>query len=263
VHFGNIQNVGRGVAISTADIQTEINNFRPFIIRWAWTTGGGHFIIGHGLQNGTLYYMNPWFGEGLKFAAYDWVKSNADHTWTHTNVLTTNPLILTASATVLRISSQAGSTNTFDITSNIDWTISCDKPWITANPISGSGNSTITLTLSANPTNDARTSTVTLSGTGVSDQVIKVTQDPGVTDVNEIRKNSVLIYPNPVTSDLTVTELKINSIVSISNLNGKVLISGTAKSTTMKINLSSLMNGVYLIKVMDNNETRISKLIKQ
>jgi hypothetical protein len=263
VHFGNIQNYGKGAALSIPEIQTEINNFRPFIIRWGWTTGGGHFIIGHGLQDSTLYYMNPWFGEGLKFASYAWVKSNPDHTWTHTNVLTTNPAILTASVSALTIPAQAGNTRTFDITSNVAWTISCDQTWLTFNNTSGSGNSTITLNVTANPTNDARTSTVTLSGIGVSNQTITVIQDSPVTDVNEIRKNRVLMYPNPVTSDLTLTELTINSTISISDLNGKLLITGTAKSTTMKINLSGLINGVYILKVTDKNENKISKLIKQ
>ena len=234
-----------------------------FIIRWEWTTGGGHFIIGHGLQDGTLYYMNPWVGEGLKFATYDWVKSNADHTWTHTNVLTTNPVILTASINVLRIPAQAGNTNIFDITSNIGWTISSNQTWLTLNKTSGSGNSTITLTATDNLTKDIRISNVTLSGSGAKNKIISVVQDPQATDVNEISKNSVLMYPNPATSDLTLTDLTINSIVSISNLNGKLLITGTANSTTMKINLSNLLKGVYLIKVTDNNENKISKLIKQ
>jgi hypothetical protein len=36
--------------------------------------------------------MNPWFGEGLHIATYNWLMDDgSSHTWTHTNVLTTNP----------------------------------------------------------------------------------------------------------------------------------------------------------------------------
>ncbi len=93
VHFKNIQNKGNGAALSLTEIKTELSNLRPFVIRWGWTAGGGHFLVGHGLTtDNTLYYMNPWFGEGAKFAAYDWVKSSSDHTWTHTNVILSNPV---------------------------------------------------------------------------------------------------------------------------------------------------------------------------
>jgi hypothetical protein len=88
IHFGNIQNTGRGYALSEAEATTEFQNNRLFVIRWGWTAGGGHFIVGHGKSGDNLYYMDPWYGEGNKIALYSWVVSNTDHTWTHTNVIT-------------------------------------------------------------------------------------------------------------------------------------------------------------------------------
>ncbi len=85
----NIQNNGVAYYLSNYEIFQELSNHRPFLIRWGFTAGGGHFIVGHGLSGSTLYYMNPWPGEGLKMADYSWVVSSNDHTWTHTNVLTT------------------------------------------------------------------------------------------------------------------------------------------------------------------------------
>jgi len=35
--------------------------------------------------------MNPWYGEGKKFADYDWLVDDGVHEWTHSNVLTTSP----------------------------------------------------------------------------------------------------------------------------------------------------------------------------
>lgn len=88
MHFGSIQNVGRSSALGISEIGVEISNRRPFVIRWGWTNGGGHFIVGHGIADDKLYYMDPWPGEGLKLALYSWVVSNSDHSWTHTNQIT-------------------------------------------------------------------------------------------------------------------------------------------------------------------------------
>ncbi len=90
VHFGALQNTGVNSALSQTTVQTELQHNRLFVIRWGWASGGGHFIVGHGLSGNNLYYMNPWFGEGLKIGTYSWVCSGDSHTWTNTNKITTN-----------------------------------------------------------------------------------------------------------------------------------------------------------------------------
>ena len=92
-HFAEISNYGQASSLSTAEITQNLSEDKPFVIRWGWTSGGGHFLVGHGIKDNTIYYMDPWFGEGLKFAAYDWVINDGSHDWTHTNVLTT-PAVL-------------------------------------------------------------------------------------------------------------------------------------------------------------------------
>ena len=99
VHFGNIQNYGKSNNLTTAEISTELGKKHPFVIRWAWTNGGGHFIVGHGLQNESLYYMDPWPGEGSKIALYSWVVANSDHSWKGTNIMTTDPTATAISST--------------------------------------------------------------------------------------------------------------------------------------------------------------------
>ncbi len=51
--------------------------------------------MGHGVDvpNSMLYYMDPWFNEGLHLADYSWVVQNSEHSWTHTNKISTNPLL--------------------------------------------------------------------------------------------------------------------------------------------------------------------------
>lgn len=90
VHFGKITNSG-AVALPISTIQYNINQLRPFIIRWGWISGGGHFLVGYGIQNNNIYYMDPWFGEGYKISTYENLKNDGLHEWTHTNVLLVSP----------------------------------------------------------------------------------------------------------------------------------------------------------------------------
>lgn len=87
VHWG-VNNYGYGAYLTIPQVQTEFGAGRPFIFRWGWSTGGGHFLVGSGLSGNTMYYMDPWFGEGAKIAEYDWVISGGSHLWTHTNIIT-------------------------------------------------------------------------------------------------------------------------------------------------------------------------------
>ncbi len=87
-HWG-VENYGYGSYLSLPQIGQELSAGRPFIMRWGWTGGGGHFLVGHGLQDSVMYYMDPWFGEGYTISNYSWVVSAPDHQWTHTNVITT------------------------------------------------------------------------------------------------------------------------------------------------------------------------------
>lgn len=88
VTLGNpsIDNYGVARMLTAAEVATEIGAGRPFIMR---VCCAGHFIVGRGYQNGNLYYMDPWFGEGFGYGPYG---SNVNgRTWTHTNIITLNP----------------------------------------------------------------------------------------------------------------------------------------------------------------------------
>jgi len=79
--------------MSQVDVQNQINSSRPFVIRWGWSSGGGHFLAGRGIDGNYVYYMDPWPGEGYKMALYSWVVDDGNHEWTHSLKLTTSPQI--------------------------------------------------------------------------------------------------------------------------------------------------------------------------
>ncbi len=91
IHFGGIQNNGLNYAINAAQVAAESAANHPFIIRWGWYSGGGHFVVGHGITGNNVNYMNPWPGEGLHVSTYNWVYDDGVHQWTHTNTLLSGP----------------------------------------------------------------------------------------------------------------------------------------------------------------------------
>ncbi len=92
--FSGVSNYGTANPLTKVKIADELTQGRPFVIRWGWSSGGGHFVVGYGKSTNTIYYMNPWYGEGKKFADYDWVVNDGSHEWTHTNVLSTSPTVI-------------------------------------------------------------------------------------------------------------------------------------------------------------------------
>lgn len=88
-----IENAGVAGVLTHAQIRSEMAAGRPFVIRWVWTSGGGHFLVGTGLSDSLVHYMNPWPGEGAKISEYSWMVSSSEHSWEGTNVLRTPPAV--------------------------------------------------------------------------------------------------------------------------------------------------------------------------
>jgi len=85
-----VNSTGVASVLTFAGCQTEINDKRPFIIRYQWSDGKGHFLVVNGYSTGSsgndekLYLMDPWTGT-YGFFTYAYVKAKANHhTWTHT-----------------------------------------------------------------------------------------------------------------------------------------------------------------------------------
>ena len=71
----------------------------------------------------------------------------------------------------------SGAQKTFAISSNTSWTVKSNNSKITISPASGSNNATVTVIAGENTATTQQTATITISGTGVTEQTISVTQD--------------------------------------------------------------------------------------
>ncbi len=66
--------------------------------------------------------------------------------------------------------------NTFDIETSANWTITCSENWLTTNTNSGSVNSTITINAEANTSANPRNATIVVTIPGIDTRIIKFTQ---------------------------------------------------------------------------------------
>lgn len=95
--------------------------------------------------------------------------------------------------------SSDGGTTTFAITSNAVWSASSNVNWCTI-PTSGSGNSTLTCTYSANTLENSRTAIITVSVLGIAPIQLTVVQDAFV-PVGELEILQGYIYSMPALFD--------------------------------------------------------------
>jgi hypothetical protein len=69
----------------------------------------------------------------------------------------------------------AGGAQSFTVISNTAWMVNSSETWCSVSPTGGNGTDAVTVTATAN-SGAARAATITISGTGVSDKTIEVTQ---------------------------------------------------------------------------------------
>ncbi|GGD16735.1 T9SS C-terminal target domain-containing protein [Flavobacterium orientale] len=81
--------------------------------------------------------------------------------------------------------------------------------------------------------------------------------------VNGFDSSNFKYYPNPVTNSLTISYTYSISEVVVSNLLGQQISAVKPNVTQTDIDMSSLPNGTYLVKVTSDNQSKTIKVIKQ
>lgn len=91
-----------------------------------------------------------------------------------------------------------------------------------------------------------------------------------ITDVNisvdehEVTSNSIGVYPNPTSSNITVRLLKDESIqqVKVINATGKSVLTqnfNELEKASVNLDLTVLPNGIYIININDNYNAKLTK----
>jgi hypothetical protein len=147
------------------------------------------------------------------------------------------------------------------ITSNTTWSASSSDSWLSIPNASGKNNGNIQLIAEANTSGTERTATVTLSGTVANPVTITVTQAAGTpTAIAETPGDVALtMYPNPVSSSLTIqTALPIQGVI-VTDLSGNVVAAGK----TATVDMSRLSKGLYLVQVRTEKGVTTKKISKE
>jgi len=109
---------------------------------------------------------------------------------------------------------------------------------------------------------------VKYDGPGIAKQVIPDTvlyYTESLTGLNNLLENKgIMVFPNPLSAgELTISGVKINSMIKISNIMGTVVYSVQAHAGDVIINDLKLSKGMYIIEVSDGEYTAIKKLLVQ
>jgi len=74
--------------------------------------------------------------------------------------------------------------------------------------------------------------------------------------------NGVSLYPNPTSSTLQIDNLQPNAALQIVDLSGQILKNIKSNSNSENIDLTALKNGIYFVKITQNNTISTHKIIK-
>lgn len=64
---------------SQTSLQTRINNNKPFIMSWRWSSGGAHDVVVKGYSGSYVYFNDPW--DGSYYRTYASTVSASDRSW--------------------------------------------------------------------------------------------------------------------------------------------------------------------------------------
>ena len=122
-----------------------------------------------------------------------------------------------------------------------------------------SGTATFTTFASIFLRNNSTTPKVEIDEIRVGDTFASVTPT-GPLSTNQNTKMGLIVYPNPVNNGLLNIQTADNSVkdVVVYDLLGKKVLS---TSTSNTVNVSSLQPGVYTMKITEENNTGITKIV--
>jgi hypothetical protein len=144
----------------------------------------------------------PYIGSAPDIGAFEYVEDD-------TVVIPPAPIpILSVSLSEMYFPQGAG-VQKFSITSNVYWTLSDNADWLTLSPSTGNNNNVIIVTTLSNNLNVSRSAIITISGVGLPDKTILVTQEP-----TSFLTPSLRVSNTNVTLDYRAGSLQVVTVTS-------------------------------------------------
>jgi hypothetical protein len=136
--------------------------------------------------------------------------------------------------------SASGGNDSFTITSNTSWTVSCDQSWCTLSPTSGSNNGTITVKTEENKSTTSRSANITIKYGDKSETVM-------------VRQAAAEAFLTVSPTSLSFTESGGSENISITSNTNWTVSSNQTWCTVSPTSGSN--NGTVTIKVDENKNT--------
>jgi hypothetical protein len=102
-----------------------------------------------------------------------------------------------------------------------------------------------------------------LDGSANSNSVMITIQNPCTLANNDFSKEDFSIYPNPVNDILNISSQSDISFVEIFNVLGQSVFNQTSNQNNVSIDVSSLSNATYFVKIYSGESYKIQKIVKQ
>ena len=81
---------------------------------------------------------------------------------------------------------------------------------------------------------------------------------------NNSQQLAISIYPNPSNGEFTVELANgLSKAINVTDITGRIVLTTTSVLDNVTINISTLVNGIYFIKVISNNKAEVIKIVKQ
>jgi len=100
---------------------------------------------------------------------------------------------------------------------------------------------------------------VEMNGTGIASVyghlVVKFFPD-GTADLDEYLASAIKIYPNPA-QDFILIETQLNSIIELTDINGKIIETIRTEQSVSELNISQLTTGIYLLNIKDSDGSQL------
>jgi hypothetical protein len=121
-------------------------------------------------------------------------------------------------------------------------------------------NAHFLVSTASNPTLSTSVNIIPITGTPPANTIYRFT--PTTLNNSEISSSLMTLYPNPFNDYIVIEGLKSNFSFDIYNVSGKLIQSNQEATSGTQIDTKSFQSGIYILKIVSENETIVKKIIK-